>query len=62
MGQTRLARFSRYTLGGIRLVSGAAALGAPRVVSRRLGVDGDPSVLYVWRATNTALALLARDR
>ncbi len=42
--------FARYSLAGIRLVNGVAALLAPQVVARRLGADGrQPALSYVLR-------------
>ncbi|MFD7835299.1 hypothetical protein [Streptomyces sp. NPDC059761] len=42
--------FARYSLAGIRLVNGAAALLAPQVVARRLGADdAQPALAYVLR-------------
>jgi len=49
MVQTRIRKFSVVALGGIRLVNGAAALVVPRFVAARLGVEGQPGVLYVLR-------------
>ena len=42
---------ARHALAAIRIVNGAAALFAPRLVARILGVDPDksPAVLYVLR-------------
>ncbi|MEV5281384.1 hypothetical protein [Streptomyces sp. NPDC051994] len=41
---------ARYSLAGIRLVNGAAALLAPRVMARRLGaVPEQPALIYVLR-------------
>ncbi|MEV8524398.1 MULTISPECIES: hypothetical protein [unclassified Streptomyces] len=41
---------ARYSLAGIRLVNGAAALLAPRVMARRLGADPEqPALIYVLR-------------
>lgn len=41
---------ARYSLAGIRLVNGVAALLAPRLVARRLGADPSrPALVYVLR-------------
>ncbi|MCX4545539.1 hypothetical protein [Streptomyces sp. NBC_01565] len=41
---------ARYSLAGIRLVNGVAALLAPQVVARRLGADeSQPALVYVMR-------------
>ncbi|MGG2459760.1 hypothetical protein ACO0M4_08045 [Streptomyces sp. RGM 3693] len=41
---------ARYSLAGIRLVNGAAALLTPRVMARRLGADPEqPALVYVLR-------------
>lgn len=49
MVTTRVRKLSRFALGGVRLVNGVAALCAPRVVARTLGVDSEPGVYYVLR-------------
>ncbi|MGG8410377.1 hypothetical protein ACM614_29395 [Streptomyces sp. 12297] len=41
---------ARYSLAGIRLVNGVAALAAPQVVARRLGADEhQPGLVHVLR-------------
>ncbi|MFF9646183.1 hypothetical protein [Kitasatospora aureofaciens] len=41
---------ARYSLAGIRLVNGAAALLTPRAMARRLGADPEqPALVYVLR-------------
>ncbi|MFI9721811.1 hypothetical protein ACIHFE_19480 [Streptomyces sp. NPDC052396] len=41
---------ARYSLAGIRLVNGAAALLTPRMMARRLGADPQqPALVYVLR-------------
>jgi hypothetical protein len=44
-------RYARYALAGIRLVNGAAALLAPALLLRRLGVDpqANPAAFYALR-------------
>lgn len=61
MDQTRVGRFSRFTLGSIRLVNGVAALGAPVLVARRLGVQTDRGVLYVLRLFGVRTVLLGAE-
>ncbi|MBW5482761.1 hypothetical protein [Streptomyces bambusae] len=41
---------ARYSLAGIRLVNGVAALAVPQVVARRLGADeNQPGLIHVLR-------------
>jgi hypothetical protein len=55
---TRVRELSRFALGGVRLVTGVAALGAPRVVARRLGADGERGVLYALRLFGVRTVIL----
>ena len=54
---------ARKTLGIIRLVNGVAALFAPRLVAKILGVDPDksPAVLYVLRMFGVRTAIIGAE-
>jgi hypothetical protein len=53
---------ARYTLAGIRLVNGVAALLAPQVVARRLGADPtQPAVIYVLRMFGVRTVVLGAE-
>lgn len=58
MVTTRVRKLSRFALGGVRLVMGVAALGAPQVVARRLGADGEQGVLYALRLFGVRTVIL----
>src|SRR5438270_8354833 len=52
--------YARIALAGIRLFNGIAALSAPGVLARRLGVDPDanPAALYVLRLFGVRTVLI----
>ncbi|WP_190130976.1 hypothetical protein [Streptomyces mashuensis] len=53
---------ARQTLAAIRLVNGAAALLAPRLMARRLGADAaGPALVYVLRMFGVRTVVLGAD-
>lgn len=52
---------SRYALGIIRLINGAAALGMPRVVAHRLGIEGERGARYVLRLFGVRTVILGAE-
>lgn len=53
---------ARYSLAGIRLVNGVAALLAPQVVARRLGADPNrPALVYVLRMFGVRTVVLGAE-
>jgi len=54
---------ARKTLAVIRLVNGVAALFAPRLVARILGIDPDknPAVLYLLRMFGVRTAIIGAE-
>ncbi|MCA6095775.1 hypothetical protein LE181_26885 [Streptomyces sp. SCA3-4] len=53
---------ARYSLGGIRLVNGVAALLAPQVVARRLGADpGQPALVHVLRMFGVRTTIIGAE-
>ncbi len=59
----RLPDYARIALAGIRLFNGAAALFAPAVLARQLGIDptAHPAVIYVFRLFGIRTILIAAD-
>ncbi|MBP2400996.1 hypothetical protein [Streptomyces syringium] len=53
---------ARYSLAGIRLVNGVAALLAPQVVARRLGADPSrPALIHVLRMFGVRTVVLGAE-
>lgn len=53
---------ARYSLAGIRLVNGVAALLAPQVVARRLGAEPSrPALIYVLRMFGVRTVVLGAE-
>jgi hypothetical protein len=61
MATTRVRKLSRFALGGVRLVNGAAALGAPGVVARQLGADGERGVHYALQLFGIRTVILGAE-
>jgi uncharacterized protein YjeT (DUF2065 family) len=60
---SKLGTFARVTLAIIRIVNGAAALFAPEVMSKRMGVDPqeDPSTMYALRMFGVRTVVIGAD-
>ena len=56
----RVHEYARYTLAGIRLFNGVAALVAPNALARQLGVDpqANRAAIYVLRLFGTRTVLI----
>jgi len=59
----RTRDLARILLALIRLFNGLAALLAPQLLSKRLGIDveGSPAALYVWRMFGIRTVLIGAD-